>query len=134
MSGRPRSPARVSPQGDERAEAEAEQARAARAVQERRRAGEGLWAPGGGRAAWGAIARLYPAPYAARSVCSGTALPRAEGELTSCADSPQMRIFTTQGYHADADLRACEEVPASSYRQRRTTHLRLPRRRDRRHA
>jgi hypothetical protein len=65
MSGRPRSPARLSPQGDERAEAEAEQARAARAVQERRRAGEGLWAPGGGRAAWGAIARLYPAPYAA---------------------------------------------------------------------
>src|SRR3954453_17908927 len=62
MSGRPRSPARLSPQGDERAEAEAEQARAARAVQERRRAGEGLWAPGGGRAAWAAIAGLYPAP------------------------------------------------------------------------
>src|SRR3954462_1783003 len=43
----------------------AEQARTARAVQERRRAGEGLWAPGGGRAAWGAIAGLCPNPYAA---------------------------------------------------------------------
>ena len=62
MSGRPRSPARLSPQGDERAEAEVEQARAARAVQERRRAGEGLWTPPGAGAPLGVLSRGFTQP------------------------------------------------------------------------
>jgi hypothetical protein len=69
ISGRPRSPARSSPRAGR---SEAEQARAARAVQERRRAGEGLWAPGSGtpleRRLTGRCACLWLSPSKPRVV------------------------------------------------------------------